>query len=124
MDLLALQHSFQPAPQGEHMDNDQNGPIAVRDYPAGSPMLLSPTKRVQLLVGQVCPKRHHRLLDTKTDADSDGSQGDRPSHASVSRSNAYQDVSMNLDQLSPQLPTGSTSNLPPPIPASQPPELL
>jgi hypothetical protein len=42
MDLLALQHSSQPASPGEHMGNDQNGPIAIRDYPAGSPMLLPP----------------------------------------------------------------------------------
>jgi hypothetical protein len=121
MDLLALQHSSQPASPGEHMGNDQNGPIAVRDYPAGSPMLLPLAERAQLLAGQVRPKRHRRLLDAETDADSDGSQGDRPSNASVSRSSAYQDVSMHPNPLSPQLPTESTSNLHSSLPASQPP---
>jgi hypothetical protein len=77
------------------MGNDQVGPVAVRDYPKGSPMLLLPKERARLVAEQTRSRRRRRLLQDNNDANSDGSQGDRPSHASVSLPSSYHDASPN-----------------------------
>jgi hypothetical protein len=103
----------------ENMGNDQLGPIAERDYPDGSPMLVPPKARARLLKEYKRSKRHRRLIDDAIDVDIDGSQGDRPSHASVSRPSSYHDASSGpahpLDQhhatqTHDQHPIGSASN--------------
>jgi hypothetical protein len=109
------------------MSNDQLGPVAERDYPDGSPMILPPEARARLLKEHKRSKRHHRLIDDATNVDNDGSQGDRPSHASVSRPSSYHDASSRhahpLDQhhaaqTRDQYPIGSASNtvVPEPVP--------
>jgi hypothetical protein len=101
------------------MSNDQLGPVAERDYPDGSLMILPPEAQARLLKEHKRSKCHRRLIDDATDVDSDGSQGDGPSHASVSRPRSYHDASSGpahpLDQhhaaqTHDQYPIGSASN--------------
>jgi hypothetical protein len=70
-------------------------PIVVRDYLEGSPMLLLLEERARLAAEQTRSRRQRRLLEDSNDADSDGSQGDRPSHTSVSLPSSYHDASPN-----------------------------
>jgi hypothetical protein len=108
------------------MGNDQLGPVAERDYPDGSPMLLPPEARAHLLKEHKRSKRHRRLIDDAIDVDSDGSQDDRPSHASVSRPSSCNDASSgpahplgqhHAAQTHDQYPIGSASNPMVPEPA-------
>jgi hypothetical protein len=73
MDSLALQPISHLAAPEENMGNDQLGLVAERDYPDGSPMLLSLEARVRLLKEHKRSKCHRRLIDDATDVDSDGS---------------------------------------------------
>jgi hypothetical protein len=93
MDSLALQPISHLAAPEENMGNDQLSPVAEHDYPDGSPMLLPPEARARLLKEHKRSKRHRHLIDDATDVDSNGSQDDRPSHASVSRPSSYHDAS-------------------------------
>jgi hypothetical protein len=90
-------------------------PIAVHDYPKGSPMLLLPEERVYLIAIQERP-RHHRQLLADDDTDSDKSQGDQPSHASVSMPSSYHNNFPDSTHLSIAHPTGSAPNVSPNTP--------
>jgi hypothetical protein len=94
------------------MGNNQDGLVAVRDYPDGSPMLLTLEERLRLIPEQTRPRRRRRLIDDTTETDSDGSQGDRPSHASVSQP----DVSPDPAYILTLQHTGSATNTPPNTP--------
>jgi hypothetical protein len=58
------------------MGDDQAGPVAIRNYPEGSPMLLLPEEHVRLAVEQIRSWRSRRLIEDNNDVDNDGSQGD------------------------------------------------
>jgi hypothetical protein len=114
------------------MGNDQLGPVAERDYPNGSPMLLPPEAQARLLKEHKRSKCHRRLIDDATNVDNDGSQGDHPSHASVSQPNSYHDASSgpahplgqhHAAQTHDQYPIGSASNTVEPEPAPLQPSL-
>jgi hypothetical protein len=96
MDARAIQLVSHPTALDFSMDNNPDGPIAIRDYLDGSPMLLTPEERAKLAAEPIRSRRRRRLLEDNADSDSGGSQGGRPSHASVSLPSTYHDVSPDL----------------------------
>lgn len=112
MDALAIQSILHPMDQDTNMDYNPMGPIAVRDYPEGPPMLLPLEERVCLIATQKCP-RHRRQLLADDDIDSDKSQGDQPSHTSVFMPSSYHNVFPDYAHLSTAHPTGSAPNVSP-----------
>jgi hypothetical protein len=108
MDALAIQLVSHPTAQDIHMSNDQAGPMAIRDYPEGSSMLLLPEERARLAAKHTRSRRCRRLFNDNSNTDSDSSQGDRPSHASVSIPSTYHHFSPDPAHLSTPHQTGST----------------
>jgi hypothetical protein len=110
MNALAVQPVSHPTTQDVNMGNDQVGPIVVRDYPTSSPMLLPSDESARLSTNQRRPRRRRRLVADEEEAYSDGLQGDRPLHASVSISSSYHDVPNDPAHMSTPHNTRSESN--------------
>lgn len=111
MNVLAIQPISHPTTWDVNMRNDQVGPVVVRDFPAGSLMLLLLEERARLSTDQRRPQHRCGLVtNEEEEADNDGSQGDRPLHASVSMPSSYHDVSNDLLQMSIPRNTTSKSN--------------
>ena len=115
IDALAIQSILYPMDQDMNMDYNPMGPIAVRDYPEGPPMLL-PLKDWVCLVATQERSRHRRQLLADDDTNSDKSQEDQPLHASISKPSSYHDVFLDAAHLSTVYPTGSAPNVSPNIP--------
>lgn len=93
MDTFAIQPVSHSTAPDFSMDNNPDGPIAIKDYLDGLPMLLPLEERARLAAEPTQLRQRRRLLEDNEYFDSNGSQGGRPSHASVSLPSTYHDVS-------------------------------
>jgi hypothetical protein len=73
MDALAIQPVSHPTALDFSIDNNLDGPFAIKDYPDGSPMLFIPEERAKLAAEPTRSRRRRRLLEDNADSDSDGS---------------------------------------------------